>query len=116
MQDDNYFTIVKTVTLVTFQTQLTIIFVHYLKDVIFDNTSTIIPCTNGSYYNVYQDIGFKILDAFKEQNISASVLIDNDTPSIIIEFLSNETQEIKIIDIITIIINKNINRKFSLIY
>lgn len=112
MQQDTFFNI--HTTTINEEITLTISFVEYLKDVIFDHSLTIIPFTNGTCYNVYQDIAFKILDMFKEQHISASISIDNNTPSINVSASTHQNIQ-KIKDIITIIVNRNINRKFSLI-
>lgn len=93
--------------------ELSISFAEYIKDVIHDETSTIIPFTNGKCYLLYQDISFKILKALQDVGITAEIRIEDTNKSPIIYISS--LQKSNIIDIITPIINNSINRKFSLI-
>ena len=94
---------------------ISITFLHYINDIIYDNSNSIIPFTNGKYYLLYQDISFNILKLLQSMNITTDIHIQQElSGSPIIHILSN-IDTAYLISIITPLINNSINKKFSLI-
>lgn len=93
---------------------ISITFLDYINDIIYDDSHTIIPFTDGKYYLLYQDICFKILKLLESMNISTNIHIKEMSGYPIIYILSNIDIN-ELIVIITPIINNSINKKFSLI-
>lgn len=84
-----------------------------IHDIYFDNTTVIIPYTNGKCYLVYQDITLKIIKYFESINSRITIQLNKDKviPEIIITKIDIDDS---IISIINTIMTNYINSKFML--
>lgn len=107
MLDINYFAVKQ------YQDKLIFTPKELICDIIFDNTSHIIPFSNGKVYLVYQDLTFEISDALEQYNTSVNIDFSLKIPQIIISNIKKDHKNILHISSKTI--NNYINKKFSLI-
>jgi hypothetical protein len=98
----------------------TIIFTpkELIKDIIWDQSNSFIPFTNGKRYYVYQDLAFQLIEFYEKHFPYISLQIqkadDPDSlPSIIVTKIKNEDKDI-IIQHSTTLMTNYINKKFSL--
>jgi hypothetical protein len=100
-------------------TNNTIIFTpkHFIHDILWDNSNSFIPFTNGKRYYVYQDMIFQLLDLFETMYPTLNIQISTDnTNENGLQFIIHnvyDNQESIVKDSNRILTNY-LNKKFSL--
>ena len=107
---------------ITIKNDSTVIFTPkiLIRDIIWDESNSFIPFSNGKRYYVYQDLAFKIIEFYETYFPYLNLQINNTSiddivlPSLIVSKIKTENLQ-EIIGLTSKLITNYINKKFSLI-
>jgi hypothetical protein len=91
-----------------------------IRDIIWDESNSFIPFSNGKRYYVYQDLAFQLIEFYEERfpyinlHINNVSIDDASLPSLVVKKIKTEDLE-EIISLSHKLMTKYINKKFCLL-